>query len=102
MAISEKMRGMAIGVHEGVTNTSKSIFHILLRIITGFVLSLTFGLIGQVLIGYETFGLLFFMVVSMGLIYKGLSSWSLFQILIFDVICVLGGALLRAYILLAP
>lgn len=102
MGIGDKMRGMASNAQEGVKSSSISLFHVSLRIITGFFLGLTLGLIGQELAGYGTFILLFVMVLIMALVLKLMGSWSIGQILIFDLICVLVVMLLRMYILVAP
>ncbi|MNJ91001.1 hypothetical protein D3C87_86450 [compost metagenome] len=102
MGIGDKMRGMATNAQDGVKSSSISLFHIFLRVFTGLLLGLTLGLIGQELMGYGTFILLFIMVLVTALIMKVLSSWSIAQILIFDLICALVAMLLRMYILVAP
>ena len=102
MGISDKMKGLATNVQEGVKTSSVSLFNLFLRLLTGFFLGLTLALIGQQLMGYGMFGLLLCLVVIMALITKVLSKWSVGQILIFDLICVLVAMLLRMYILVAP
>lgn len=102
MGIGDKMRGFASSAQEGVRSSTLSFFHFSLRFITGILLGLVLGLIGQELVGYGTFALLFVMVVVLAVIMKLLSAWSIGQILIFDLICVLVAMLLRMYILVAP
>ncbi|MEK2643732.1 hypothetical protein [Bdellovibrio sp. BCCA] len=102
MGIGDKMRGLASSAQEGVKSSTLSFFHFTLRFVTGILLGLVLGLIGQELVGYGTFALLFVMVVILGIIMKVLSNWSMGQILIFDLICVLVAMLLRMYILVAP
>lgn len=102
MGIGDKMRGLAGNVQDGVKSSSASLMHVLLRILTGSLLGLTLALIGQELAGYETLALLFCTVVILAIVYKLLANWSLVQILIFDLICVLVAMLLRMYILVAP
>lgn len=102
MGIGDKMKGMANNMQEGVKSTSISLFHIFLRLLTGFFLGLTLSLIGQQLIGYGTFAMLFVIVLVMALVYKLAASWTISKILIFDLICILVGMLLRMYILVAP
>ncbi|KYG60760.1 hypothetical protein [Bdellovibrio bacteriovorus] len=102
MGIGDKMRGLASSAQEGVKSSTLSFFHFTLRFITGILLGLVLGLIGQELMGYGTFALIFVMVVVTAVILKLQSSWSFGQILIFDLICVLVGMLLRMYILVAP
>jgi len=102
MGIGDKMRGFANSAQEGVKSTTLSVFHFSLRFITGILLGLVLALIGQELMGYGTFALLFVMVVVLSVILKLLANWSVGQILIFDLICVLVAMLLRMYILVAP
>ena len=102
MGIGDKMRGLASSAQEGVKSSTISLFHILLRLVTGLVLGLTLALIGQELMGYGTFALLFVTVVVVAALMKILANWSIGHILIFDLICVLVVMLLRMYILVAP
>ncbi|MBO9668450.1 MAG: hypothetical protein J7501_16745 [Bdellovibrio sp.] len=102
MGIGDKMRGMATSAQEGVKSTTMSLLHIGLRLITGFLVGMTLALIGQELIGYGTFALIFAVIVVMAVLMKIMSPWSFGQILIFDLIVVLVGMLLRMYILVAP
>lgn len=102
MSISDKMKGLANNMQEGVKSSSVGFLNLFLRLVTGLMVGLTLGLIGQELIGYGTFALLFCLVVVTAIIIKALGSWSIGQILIFDLICVLVAMLLRMYILVAP
>lgn len=102
MSISDKMKGLSTNVQEGVKSSSLSLFCLTLRVLTGFMLGLTLGLIGQELVGYGTLALSFMMIVVMGLVVKTTSGWGLGRILIFDLILVLVAMLLRMYILVAP
>lgn len=102
MSISDKMKGLSTNVQDGVKSSSLSLFCLTLRIMSGFVLGLTLGLIGQELVGYGTLALTFMMVVVMGLVVKTTSGWSLGKLLIFDLILILVAMLLRMYILVAP
>jgi hypothetical protein len=70
--------------------------------VTGLFVGLTMALIGQELMGYETLALIFAAVVVLAIIIRILSSWSISQILIFDLIVVLLAMLMRMYILVAP
>lgn len=102
MGLSDKMKGLASNMQEGVKTSSVSFLNLFLRLLTGFMLGLTLSLIGQELAGYGTLGLLFCLIVVMAIVTKVLSAWSIGQILIFDLICVLVAMLLRMYILVAP
>lgn len=102
MGLSDKMKGLSSNMQDGVKNSSVSLFCFTLRLITGIMLGLTLGLIGQELLGYGTLALLFAMVVVTGLVLKTTSEWTAGKILIFDLILVLVAMLLRMYILVAP
>jgi len=102
MGISDKMKGFSSNVQDGVKTSSVSFFCLTLRVLTGFMLGLTLGLIGQELIGYGTLALTFLMVVVIGLVLKTTSGWNIGKILILDLILVLVAMLLRMYILVAP
>ena len=102
MGIGERMRGLASGAQEGVKNTTMSALHFGLRLLTGIMLGWVLSLIGQELMGYGSFALMFVIIVVLAIVMKFLSTWSFAQILIFDLICVLVAMLLRMYILVAP
>ncbi|WP_413559271.1 hypothetical protein [Bdellovibrio sp. HCB209] len=102
MGIGDKLSSFSNNVQDGVKSTTMTALHICLRLITGFFVGMTLALIGQELIGYGTFALIFATIVVMAVIMKLLSQWSFAQILIFDLIVVLVGMLLRMYILVAP
>lgn len=102
MGITDKVKGLANDFQDGVKTTSVGMVSLTLRMVTGFFLGLTMGLIGQELIGYGNLGLLFFTLVILGVFVKLSSSWSIAKILIFDLFCILVAQLLRMYILLAP
>ncbi|MFS4458993.1 hypothetical protein [Bdellovibrio sp. HCB2-146] len=102
MGIGDKMKGFATNVQGGVKSSSMTALHIFLRLMTGLALGLTIALIGQEFVQYGTFALIFCMIVVLAVIMKTLSGWSIGQILIFDLICILVAMLLRMYILVAP
>lgn len=102
MGIGDRMKGLATDVQEGVKTSSLSLLNLLLRLISGFFLGLTLALVFQELAGFGTLMLVFLNVLILGLFVRVSASWSIFQILIFDLFCVLVAQLLRMYILLAP
>lgn len=102
VSLSERMSGLSQSAQDSAKSGFTALIHLTLRILTGFFLGLTLALIGQEMIGYGTFALLFFVVVTMGMILKTFSEWTIAKILVFDFICVLIATILRMYILLAP
>lgn len=102
MGISQKVGEVADNLQQGVKNTTNSAAVLFIRSLTGFVLGLVFALIGQEIFQYGTLLFVFVLLVSLAVIFKLTSSWSLGRLLIFDLICVLIGLILRMYIMIAP
>lgn len=102
MGLTDKMKGLSTNMQEGAKRSSVSMLSLTLRVITGLMLGLTLGLIGQEVMGFGSLALLFMMVVVLALVIKTTSEWTLGRILIFDLILILVAMLLRMYILVAP
>lgn len=82
--------------------SSSSLLTLSLRVLTGMILGLTFALVGQEILLYGNFSF-FLVITAMTLGFLRLSrSWGTSKVLVFDVICVLVGMLLKMYILVAP
>ncbi|HPI39342.1 MAG TPA: hypothetical protein PLJ21_00975 [Pseudobdellovibrionaceae bacterium] len=102
MGLVEKMKTMGDHLEREATQSFFSIIRNFAILVSGLFIGLTFGFIGQVLFSYGNFILIFITLMTLGVVYKLLSRWSITQILIFDLIVILIGALLRMYILVAP
>ncbi len=102
MGISDKVSQIAGQVQDGVKNSSVSLIALSLKTITALMIGLTMALVAQVLMDFGTFSFIFFMAVVVGIVWKMISPWRLGSVLIFDLICVLVGLLLRLYITVAP
>ncbi|MBL7669821.1 MAG: hypothetical protein JNM39_04995 [Bdellovibrionaceae bacterium] len=102
MGIAERISGMGQDVKEGIKSTSVFLVALVIRVLTGFFLGLTLGLIGQEVLDYSSFGLIAMILVTLGVFFKISTKWSIAQLLIFDLICVLVGQILRMYVTLAP
>lgn len=102
MGIVDKINGVGNDMKEGVKLTTVFLVSLCLRGLTGFFLGLTFGLIGQEVISYGSIGIILMILVTLGLFLKISAKWSIAQLLIFDLICVLLGQILRMYVTLAP
>lgn len=102
MSFGERMQGFASNAEQNVKQTSYAVSHFLLSLVTGLMLGLTLGLIGQEFVGYGVFALCFAIVVVTALTLRGLKNWTMGKILIFDLFCILVAMLLRMYILVAP
>jgi hypothetical protein len=73
-----------------------------LRLCFGAFLGLTLALIGERLAGYGSLSFTFVIVISTMVFMRISKAWSPVAVLVFSLICVLIGLLLRMYILLAP
>lgn len=102
MGIADNLKGMAGNIQQGAKNTTVSLSHRLLRLVSGFFAGLVLALIIQEMMQSETLMLIFFTTLFMSMIYIFLSRFSILQILIFDLICVLVISLMRLYIMVAP
>lgn len=102
MGITDKVSQLAGSVQDGVKNTSMSLFSAVLKIVTGMMIGLTLGLIGQEIMRYGSFSLMFVIVVVTGAIFKLISKWTVGAVLLFDLFCVLVALLLKLYIQVAP
>src|SRR5690606_17720296 len=83
-------------------SSSSSFFLIALKLFVGFVLGLVISLVGQQMAGYGDFGFFLVIILTMMAFYRISRSWRYVPVLVFSLICVLIGLLLRMYILIAP
>lgn len=72
------------------------------RLISGLFVGLTAALIGEEIIGYGVFSFVLIMLVMTGVVLRVSKKWSWMGVLIFNLICILLGLVLRMYILIAP
>ena len=93
-------------MHSQLKKTSSDVLLFTIKLISGSILGLTFALVMQEVLGKaETDNLLaffFVIVVTGGVFLRIAKSWGLTAVLIFDLICVLLGMVLRLYIMVAP
>ncbi len=102
MGLTDNLKSMAANMQQSAKNTTVSTAQRILRLISGFFIGLVLGLVIQELTKSGELMLVFSIILFMFIIYKLLSRLQIFQILIFDLICVLLAALLRMYIMIAP
>lgn len=102
MGMSDSLQNMGHSMKESVKSTSISLFSVSLRLISGFFLGITLALIGQQLIQYQTTSFIFVLCVVTAVFMKISSSWSIGKTLVFDLIFILIGQILKMYIYMAP
>jgi len=85
-----------------IKNSSGSIFLFGFKLVTGLFLGLTMALIGQEMIGYKSFAFTFVILTFCGFFLKISKRWSVVSVVVFNLVFVLIGLLLRMYILISP
>ena len=93
-------------MHSQLKKTSSDVLLFAIKLISGTVLGLTFGLIMQEVLGKadnENLLAFFFVIVVTTVAFLRIAkNWGLAAILIFDLVCVLVGMVLKLYIMVAP
>ena len=82
--------------------TTSSLLLSVYKILFGAFLGLTLALIGSQVIGYGDFSFTLVIVGTTLLFQKISRNWKASTVLVFSLVCVLLGLLLRMYILVAP
>lgn len=72
------------------------------KVITALLLGMTMAMIGQEIVKYEFIAFLFVMFLTAGVVLRLLKSFSIVNVIVFNLICVLVGMSLRLYIQIAP
>lgn len=83
-------------------SSSAGLVTFILKVFSGFVLGLTFALIGEEAIGYGSLSFFFVVTVTVLTFLRLAKPWNWVSVLVFDLVMVLIGLLLRMYILVAP
>ena len=96
------MAGLISNFQDRVKTSSNVISLLIVKVLTGLFLGLTFALIGDQIIDYGWFSFTLVMVVVTAAIVRISKGWTWTHVFIFNLICVLIGLLLRMYILIAP
>lgn len=82
--------------------SSSNLLLIFLKLLIGCTLGLVFSLVGQQIAGYGDFAFFLVIIATIMTFYRISRSWQFVPVLVFALICVLIGLLLRMYILIAP
>ena len=102
MNLTHNLKNVSGNMQQGARNLSISLMQRLLRLFTGFFVGIVFALIVQEFTQSGTLILLFLTTLFTAIVFKLLRPLSIWQILVFDVICVLAFNTLRMYIMMAP
>ena len=85
-----------------IKSSSTGVAMLLFRLAVGAFLGLTFALVGEQTIAYGGFAFAFVIVTVMMMFMRISSAWRAGSVLVFTLVCVLIGLLLRMYIMVAP
>jgi hypothetical protein len=96
------MANLISNAQERFKNSTNALALVAFKALTGLFLGLTLALIGDQIIDYGWISFMLVLIVSTGTLMKITKSWTWMHMLIFNLICVLIGLLLRMYILIAP
>ena len=96
------MANLISNVQDRFKTSTSAISLLVFKAISGAILGLTLALIGEEIIQYGVFSFVLVTVVITASLLRIGKAWTWTHILIFDLICVLIGLLLRMYILVAP
>lgn len=93
---------MAANLQQSAKNSTVTLTQKVLRVLSGLFIALILSLIIQEMMQSGTLMLVFFTLLFTSVVYIFLGKFSVVQILIFDLICVLIALLMRLYIMVAP
>lgn len=72
------------------------------KLASGLVLGLVFAIAGEQIMGYGNFSFWFVAVLFTGVFIRVSKPWSFGGLMVYNLVCVLLGLLLRMYVLIAP
>lgn len=102
MGFTNNLMNVANSMQQGTKNLSISLTQRALRLLSGFFIGVVLSLIIQEFTQSGTLMLVFFTTLFTVIVYKLLRTMSIFQIFVFNVICILIATALRMYIMIAP
>lgn len=102
MGFTDSLKNVASGIQQSSKNISITFAQRALRLVSGLFIGIILSLIIQEFIQNGTLMLIFFTVLFMMIVYKLLRAMTVFQIFVFDAICILVAISLRMYIMIAP
>jgi hypothetical protein len=92
-------------VQQGLKQTSTDFALLALKLASGSVIGFTLALVVQEILGQPsemTLAFIFSFLITVGVFWRLTRSWGLSAVLVFDLIAILTGLLLRLYVMIAP
>lgn len=102
MSLAQNLKSVAGSMQQGAKNATISLTQRLLRLVSGLFVGLVLALIIQEFTQSNTLMMLFCLSLITFIIYKLLRPFTILQIVIFDVFCILIANSLKMYIAMAP
>ena len=102
MGFTDNLKNVASSMQQGAKKVSITFTQRLLRFVSGLFIGSVLSLIIQEFTQNGVLMLIFFTTLFTMIVYRLLRSLSIFQIFIFDVICILIATCLKMYIMIAP
>ncbi len=82
--------------------SSQSLVLFTFKLLSGLLLGLVFAIAGEQMMGYGNFSFWFVTVLFTGVFIRISKPWSFGGLMVYNLVCVLLGLLLRMYVLVAP
>lgn len=102
MGLGSKVSNISQQLQDGFRVTLTGLFGWTLKLFSALTIGLTFALIGQEAFMYGNLAFLLVLIVAAGLVLRWIGQWTVLNVVVFDLICVLVGLSLKMYIMLAP
>ena len=102
MSFKNNLSTVTNSIWQGTKVATITLSQRIMRLVSGFFVGLVLSIIVQEFVQSGMLMLVFFTILFTLIIYRSLRTLTLFQIFVFDVICILIAILLRMYILIAP
>ncbi|MGE3975011.1 MAG: hypothetical protein AB7F59_10855 [Bdellovibrionales bacterium] len=85
-----------------IKSSSSNLFVFSLKFFSGLFLGTVFAIIGHELMNYGSMAYWFVIVLTMAVFLRISKPWGAWGVVIFNLVCLLVGMLLRMYILISP
>lgn len=102
MGLTDNFKNVTTHMQQGAKTATISLTQRGLRLLTGFFVGVVLALIIQEFTKSGTLILVFLTLLFMFILYRLLRSLSIWQIIVFDIFCILVANTLRMYIMMAP
>ncbi len=96
------MGQLIYNVHSQLKRSSQSFALFSVKLLSGLILGLVLAIAGEQIIGYGNFSFWFVSILFTGVFLRISRAWSFGGLMVYNLVCLLLGLLLRMYVLIAP